>query len=88
MSSTEEKIGRLLALTETQAEDIRDIKNNMVTRREFDKRVGEHAEFDKRLLTLESHHNKGHVFRKIGDKALMSLVAILVTAAAIYIGIK
>lgn len=84
---SEEKIGRLLAVTEALAVDVQDIKRNMVTRIEFDLRVNEHVEFrdsiaklDDKVDALESHKDKTQWVRKIGDRALFVIVGIAVTA--------
>lgn len=85
--STDEKIGKLLALAEVQANDIKDIRDNMVTRREFDARVAEHTEFRERIDSLEAHKDRGHLWVKIRERILYVVVGALVVAGLAAVGL-
>jgi len=85
--SVDEKIGKLLALAEVQAADIKDIRDNMVTRREFEHRVAEHTEFRNRIDALEAHRDRGHVWDKIKDKILIVVVGAIVVAGLAAVGL-
>jgi hypothetical protein len=77
-------IGRLEAKVDLLISDVSAIRAEMVTRREFNDKVAEHAQFKKEIDELKAVSHKSELLRRIGEKLLWGGVG----SALLMIGIK
>lgn len=85
--SLEQQVGHLTGLMESVREDVQDIRENMVTRAEFENTAIEHIEFKEKLEVLTANHERGHYFRIMLKRGLVVLAGALTLAALAFVGI-